>query len=39
MWSGQEIFCDHETKYKLGGELAGKRDTLVGHKPQHKSKG
>ena len=34
--SGAEIFCDNGTNYQLGGELAGKHDTLVGHRPPPK---
>ena len=33
IYSGEEIFCDYGDKYQLHGDLAGKHDTLAGHRP------
>ena len=30
------FFCDYGNKYQLEGELAGKHDTLAGHRPPPK---
>ena len=34
--SGEEIFCDYGPNYQLYGVLAGKHDTLAGHRPPPK---
>ena len=36
IYSGEEIFCDYGDKYQLLGGLAGKHDTLAGHRPPPK---
>ena len=36
IYSGEEFFCDYGDKYQLHGDLAGKHDTLVGHRPPPK---
>ena len=33
IYLGEEYFCDYGNKYQLEGELAGKHDTLAGHRP------
>ena len=34
--SNEEIFCDYGKSYQLEGKLAGKHDTLAGHRPPPK---
>ena len=36
IYSGEEIFCDYGPNYQLHGVLAGKHDTLAGHRPPPK---
>jgi len=36
IYSGEEFFCNYGNKYQLHGDLAGKHDTLAGHRPPPK---
>ena len=36
IYSGEQFFCDYGNTYQLQGELAGKHDTLAGHRPPPK---
>ena len=36
IYSGEEIVCDYGDKYQLYGDLAGRHDTLAGHRPPPK---